>query len=124
MAGTELGAALRQIHHLFAEGSVAGLSYSQLLERFLARRDEVAFAVLVDRHGPLVLATCRALVRDPDDAEDAFQATFLVLVKKAGSIRDRDARWSPGFIASRAGSPSRPMSTTSGGGGRNSKPAP
>ena len=91
MAGTPQGAALRQIHHLFSEGSVAGLSDAQLLDRFLARRDGVAFAALVERHGPVVLATCRSILRDPDAAEDAFQATFLVLVKKAGSIRDREA---------------------------------
>ena len=91
MAGTSPGAALRQIRHLFIEGSVAGLSDAQLLDRFLGRRDGVAFAALVERHGPLVLGICRSILRDPDAAEDAFQATFLVLVKKAGSIRDREA---------------------------------
>jgi DNA-directed RNA polymerase specialized sigma24 family protein len=91
MAGMQLGAALRHIHHLFAEGSLADLSDAQLLGRFLDGRDEAAFAALVERHGPLVLATCRAVVRDRDDAEDAFQATFLLLARKGLSLRDRAA---------------------------------
>ncbi len=91
MAGAPMGGALRQIHRLFVEGTVAGLPDGQLLERFLSRGDEAAFAALVERHGPMVMGTCRAVLRDPEDAEDAFQATFLVLVCKARSIRGRDA---------------------------------
>ncbi len=91
MAGMPLRAALRHIHHLFTDGSVAGLADAQLLERFLARRDESAFTALVERHGPLVLATCRSVLHDPDSAEDAFQATFLILVRKAGVVRNRTA---------------------------------
>ncbi len=82
--------ALPYVEQLFQEGTVAGLSEGSLLERFLLRGDEVAFEALVARHGPLVLGVCRRLLRDPSDVEDAFQATFLVLVRKARSIRDRE----------------------------------
>ena len=84
------GAVLRQIRVLLDAGTFCGLSDRQLLERFLARHDavsELAFTVLVERHGPMVLGVCRRILADPQDAEDAFQATFLVLVRKAGSIR-------------------------------------
>ena len=91
MAIETLGAALRQINRLFADGVIAGLSDAQLLERFLTQGDAVAFEALVGRHGPMVLSVCRGILRDPNDAEDAFQATFLVLVKKGGTIRGRDA---------------------------------
>ncbi len=89
MAIETLGAALRQLNRLFADGTVTGLSDAQLLERFRDRADAEAFEALVARHGPMVLSVCRGIVRDPCDAEDAFQATFLVLVKKGGTIRGR-----------------------------------
>src|SRR4051795_6455364 len=59
----------------------------QLLERFASGGDAVAFEALVTRHGPTVLGVCRRVLRDPNDVEDAFQATFLILVRKANTIR-------------------------------------
>src|SRR5262245_25947437 len=67
----------------------------RLLDAFVNRREEAAFAELLRRHGPLVLGVCRRLLRDPHDADDAFQATFLVLIRKARSIARREqlAAW-------------------------------
>jgi RNA polymerase sigma factor (sigma-70 family) len=67
-----------------------GLSDGQLLEAYLSRRDETALAVLVKRHGAMVWGVCRRVLRSYHDAEDAFQATFLVLVRKAASIVPRE----------------------------------
>jgi RNA polymerase sigma factor (sigma-70 family) len=66
-----------------------GPSDAQLLESFLVRRDEVAFEALLRRHGPMVLGVCQRVLRNLHDAEDALQATFLVLARKASSIRSR-----------------------------------
>jgi len=81
---------LRDIHTLFDSGTASGLTDRQLLEQFAARRDEAAeaaFEVLVLRHGPMVLRVCRNSLADPHDAQDAFQATFLILVRRCHSIR-------------------------------------
>ncbi|MDR3621304.1 MAG: sigma-70 family RNA polymerase sigma factor [Paludisphaera borealis] len=90
VAGSRQGDYHQAIERLFNEGSVSGLSEVQLLERFAARRDEAAFAALVERHGPMVLGVCRRFLRDPNDVDDAFQAVFLVLVRKAGGLRQKD----------------------------------
>ena len=90
MASGPSGAVVRNIQMLFDAGTASGLSDRQLLERFTGGRDasgEAAFEVLVLRHGPMVLRVCRNVLGDSTDAEDAFQATFLVLVRRCGSIR-------------------------------------
>ena len=91
MASASLGAAVFQVHRLFDEGSVAALPDGQLLERFVASRDERAFETLVTRHGPMVLATCRAVLGDRHASEDAFQSAFALLVRRASSLRDAEA---------------------------------
>jgi RNA polymerase sigma factor (sigma-70 family) len=68
-----------------------GLADAQLIERWITDRDEAAFELLVCRHGPMVWNVCRRVLRHEQDAEDAFQATFLTLVRKAGAIGKRDA---------------------------------
>ena len=80
---------------LLRSGTFGGLSDNELLERFASGRDErdesaeLAFATLVARHGPMVLRVCRSVLTDRHDCEDAFQAAFLVLAVRAGSIRRR-----------------------------------
>jgi DNA-directed RNA polymerase specialized sigma24 family protein len=71
---------------LTASDAASDATDGQLLARFVARHDEAAFAALVRRHGPTVLAVCRRVLHDRQDADDAFQATFLILVRKARSI--------------------------------------
>src|SRR5262245_36519678 len=66
--------------------SAADATDRQLLQRFAAHQDGDAFAALLHRHGPMVLGVCRRVLDDFHDAEDAFQATFLVLARKAGSL--------------------------------------
>jgi RNA polymerase sigma factor (sigma-70 family) len=86
--------ALRQVGALFDGATFTGLSDGELLERFTGRAGaaaEAAFAELVRRHGSMVLSMCRARMRDEHEADDAFQATFLVLVKKARALSVRDS---------------------------------
>jgi RNA polymerase sigma factor (sigma-70 family) len=93
MADAMTTSVARHLESLFGGGSVAGLSDGQLLERFLGHPDaagEAAFAALVARHGPMVLGVCRQLLGDHQHAEDAFQAVFLVLARRARSVRDPD----------------------------------
>ena len=87
-------AVVKVLQTLFNVGAVRDLSDGQLLERFATDRGEaaeLAFAVLVERHGPMVLRVCRSVLADSADAEDAFQATFLVLVGKARGLWVRDS---------------------------------
>ncbi len=88
------GVAARRALALFGAGTVAGLSDGQLLERFATRAGEgaeLAFAALVERHGPMVLRTCRSILGNGHDPQDAFQATFLILVRRGGSLWVRDS---------------------------------
>ncbi len=117
--------ALRHLRDVFTEGTSTGLSDSQLLERFArkhaqsieaARAAETAFEVLVNRHGAMVWGVCRRVLGDVHEAEDAFQATFLLLVRKAGSLHIDGAlgRWLYGVarrIAIRARSQARKSSS-------------
>jgi polysaccharide biosynthesis/export protein len=85
---------LRDMHTLFDAGTMGGLSDRQLLERFAGARDpaaDSAFEVLVQRHGPMVMRVCHSTLGHQADAHDAFQATFLVLVRKSKSIRRLDS---------------------------------
>ena len=84
------GALFHQLERLFNHSTVAGSTEGELLERFVTYRDEAAFEALMARHAPMVLGVCRQVLRDPNDVDDAFQATFLVLVRKAASLRHRE----------------------------------
>jgi RNA polymerase sigma factor (sigma-70 family) len=88
---------LRHLQTLYDVGTLTGLTDQELLARFQsANQDgdragaELVLAALIERHAAMVWGVCRALVRDPHDAEDAFQATFLILVRKAGRLRIRE----------------------------------
>jgi RNA polymerase sigma factor (sigma-70 family) len=87
MARAPFGTVLRHLRQLAAPEAIKDLTDAQLLQRFAAVRDEAAFAALVQRHGRLVWGVCRHVLRHEQDAEDAFQATFLVLARQAASIR-------------------------------------
>jgi cobalt-zinc-cadmium efflux system membrane fusion protein len=85
--GTQpLGTFIRRLRQVVGAKEGGGLTDAQLLDRFVAGRDEAAFEVLLWRHGPMVLGVCRRLLRHEQDAEDAFQATFLALARKAEGI--------------------------------------
>jgi RNA polymerase sigma factor (sigma-70 family) len=81
----------RHVARVFHDGTLTGMSDREVLERFVDSRDESAFEVLLTRHGPMVLNVCRQLLRETHDVEDAFKAAFLVLVRKASSIRVEDS---------------------------------
>src|SRR5262245_33665917 len=91
MASGELQKTMAYLRRLADAGEAGALSDFQLPERFVRCRDAAAFEVLVWRHGPLVLGVCRRVLRQEQDAEDAFQAAFLTLAKKAHTLTDRAA---------------------------------
>ncbi|WP_165247881.1 RNA polymerase sigma factor [Paludisphaera soli] len=84
-----------QVRTLFESGTLCGLSGRELLERFARHGDQAAFEAIVARHGPMVLGVCRRVLADSADVDDAFQATFLVLVRRAGTLGRDDvvAAW-------------------------------
>ena len=94
MAQGKRGDAARHVQTLFQVSAIGGLTDGQLLEWFTTRKDEAAehaFAALIERHGAMVFRVCRAIPRHSHDAEDTFQATFLVLVRRARSLRVRNS---------------------------------
>ena len=98
MSGGDSSGTLRDIRTLYGDGVVGTLSDKQLLERFVNRSDasaEAAFTILLERHGPMVWGVCRRLLADRHAAADAFQATFLVLLRRAPAVRVEDSlgRW-------------------------------
>lgn len=90
MSHSPFGILLRQLTDSANEAACAESSDGHLLERFVTHRDEAAFADLLRRHGPMVLSVCRRALVNEQDREDVFQATFLLLACKAGSIRKRE----------------------------------
>jgi RNA polymerase sigma factor (sigma-70 family) len=91
MTSAQAGIVLQHIRRLGGTAAPGQPPDGHLLEHFAAQRDGAAFAALVRRHGPMVLNVCRGVLRHDHDAEDAFQATFLVLARKAASIRQPEA---------------------------------
>ncbi len=91
MATAPLGTLLQHLHRLAAGRGAPPWTDRRLLDDFTARRDEAAFAALLARHGPMVLRVCRRVLHHEQDAEDAFQATFLILARNSGSIRKPEA---------------------------------
>ncbi|WP_435005896.1 sigma-70 family RNA polymerase sigma factor [Tundrisphaera lichenicola] len=95
MASRELAAICRDLDLIANAGTVAGMGDAELLERFIRHRGkedaEVAFEAILLRHGPMVRGICRSLLGKSTDSEDAFQATFLILVRKAHSVRIKDS---------------------------------
>jgi RNA polymerase sigma factor (sigma-70 family) len=91
MTTEHLGKTLNYLRRVLPAAGAGGLTDGQLLARFVAGRDEAAFEALVHRHGPMVLGLCRRVLHNLHDAEDAFQATFLLLARKAASVVKRDS---------------------------------
>src|SRR5579871_3669569 len=89
MSTGQLDGVIHYLRKIARPPDVAQVGDAELLERFIVSRDEGAFELLVRRHGPMVLGVCKRVLRNQTDAEDAFQATFLVLVRKAASIKPR-----------------------------------
>src|SRR5437868_3014378 len=87
MARRSIDVVMQHLRGLLGRAAADEGSDAQLLERYVAGRDAAAFETLMRRHGPMIFSLCRRVVRDEHLAEDVFQAAFLVLARKAGSIR-------------------------------------
>ena len=122
MGQGQLGAALQHIRQP-RRRQAEGVADRQLLERFAARQEEDAFEALVRRHGPMVLGVCRRVLQDAHAAEDAFQATFLVLAGKPAPAAGR-TRSAAGSTPWPIASPARPEPGHCGGKLRKGRPAP
>jgi RNA polymerase sigma factor (sigma-70 family) len=90
MPAIPLGEVLNLLHRAAGPQQAADPTDAALLDHYIARRDSVAFEALVRRHGPMVLGVCRRFLRCPQDAEDAFQTVFLVLIRKAACVKPRE----------------------------------
>src|SRR5262249_23453837 len=95
MATAQMATVIRHLRRAVLRQDGAGRTDAQLLASFIDQKDEPAFEALVQRHGPMVFGVCRRVIGNHHDAEDAFQATFLVLARKASSVRPRErlANW-------------------------------
>jgi RNA polymerase sigma factor (sigma-70 family) len=95
MATAQIDTVIRHLRRVVLGRDGAGRTDGQLLASFIEQHDQAAFEALVHRHGPMVFGVCRRIVGNHHDAEDAFQATFLVLARKASSVRPRErlANW-------------------------------
>src|SRR4051794_7742921 len=87
MANPRTNGIQQLIRRVIKDSEMTNCPDQGLLQQFLRERDEAAFEALLRRHGPMVLEVCRGMLANETDAEDAFQATFLILVRKANSIR-------------------------------------
>jgi RNA polymerase sigma factor (sigma-70 family) len=92
MAARQLNEFMRHLRRVLDRQDASGITDGELVKRYVQQRDETAFEALLRRHGPMVFGVCRRVLHHQHDAEDAFQATFLIFVSKASSLR------SPGMI--------------------------
>jgi hypothetical protein len=87
VSGEHRTSAARDLERVFGEGTATALPDGEVLQRFLAARDEAAFSALLSRHGPMVLGVCRRALGTRPDADDAFQATFLISMRPSRTSR-------------------------------------
>src|SRR5215470_12397436 len=113
MAAARMGSFLRRLTRGMAAETLTEQSDRALVELLLTGRDEAAFEILVRRHGPMVYRVCWRVLQQAEDAEDAFQATFLVLARNLAAVRDRDslASWLHG-VAHRIALKARSLGAT------------